>query len=136
MSSVAIRGLRHTLLRPWTFNIEADLSWLEQGAAVLNVKAKSENLRIDIGPNHVLAFEAIQKYLKEQFPEIFAGSESQTEAENVSHVHRLAKFLSSTSIVDSDAKNDQHYIDDLRAGAFQYIEAASADHIKPYQVNH
>ena len=73
MSSVAIRGLRHTLLRPWTFNIEADLSWLEQGAAVLNVKAKSENLRIDIGPNHVLAFEAIQKYLKEQFPEIFAG---------------------------------------------------------------
>jgi hypothetical protein len=36
--------------------------------------------------------------------------------------------------MESDSKSDQHYIDDLRAGAFQYVEAENDDHTKPYQV--
>jgi hypothetical protein len=58
-------------------------------------------------------------------------SPSQQESSVVGNV---VKLLSPTSN-ESDVKNDQHYIDDLRAGAFQYVEADSADHTKPYQVH-
>jgi hypothetical protein len=39
-----------------------------------------------------------------------------------------------TTIQDPESTLDQHYIDDLRAGAFQYIEAETSDQTKPYQV--
>jgi hypothetical protein len=59
MSSVGLRGLRHLLLRPWTFDVTSNVSWIEHGP-VFNVRAKSENFRLDVGPNHILAYEAVQ----------------------------------------------------------------------------
>ena len=137
MASVGIRGLRHLMLRPWTFNIASSVSWIELGP-VFNVTARSENFRLDVGPNHLLAVEALQRHLREKLPEFFAEtSRPQKSAEPASTstaVQNIARFLSPTTFGGTDDKNDQHYVDDLRAGAFQYIEASSTDNMKPYQV--
>jgi hypothetical protein len=98
-----------------------------------NIGSRSEVLRLGVGPNHLLAVDAISKHLREKCPEVFgvaaAGDDS---SEPGSALRNAVKFFSSP--IESDAKSDQHYIDDLRAGAFQYVEAENDDHTKPYQV--
>ena len=131
LASLGLRGLRHLLLRPWTFEVTSNLSWIEHGP-VVNVIARSEVLRIGIGPNHVLAVDAVSKHLREKCPEIF-GVDGDNSSEPGSALRNAVKFFSSSSN-ESDVKSDQHYIDDLRAGAFQYVEADNDEHTKPYQV--
>ncbi len=134
LAALGIRGNRHLLLRPWTFSISSAMTWIDHGP-VFNVRAQSEVLRLGIGPNHILALNAISNHLQEKCPEFFGPSQSSTEKDS-SVVGNVVKLLSpSTSSNESDVKNDQHYIDDLRAGAFQYVEAESAEHTKPYQVD-
>ena len=98
-----------------------------------NIGSRSEVLRLGVGPNHLLAVDAISKHLREKCPEVFgvaaAGDDS---SEPGSALRSAVKFFSSP--MESDSKSDQHYIDDLRAGAFQYVEAENDDHTKPYQV--
>jgi hypothetical protein len=77
-----------------------------------------------------------QKHLREKLPGFFAENpcRSRKTSGSSSTVQNVAKFLSSTSPSGADDKNDQHYVDDLRAGAFQYVEANHSDQMKPYQV--
>ena len=134
LAALGTRGNRHLFLRPWTFSISSLMSWIDHGP-VFNVRAQSEVLRLGVGPNHILALNAISTHLQENCPEFFGTSQSSSKQES-SVVGNVVKLLSPpTTSNESDVKNDQHYIDDLRAGAFQYVEADSADHTKPYQVD-
>jgi len=132
LAALGIRGNRHLFLRPWTFTISSSMSWIDHGP-VFNVRAQSEVLRLGIGPNHILSLNSISTHLQEKCPEFFGPGQSSSQQDS-SVVGNVVNFLSQTSN-ESDVKNDQHYIDDLRAGAFQYVEADSADHTKPYQVH-
>ncbi len=99
-----------------------------------NLGSRSEVLRLGVGPNHLIAVDAISKHLRDKCPEVFgvAAGAGDNSSEPGSALRNAVKFFSSP--IESDAKSDQHYIDDLRAGAFQYVEAENDDHTKPYQV--
>jgi len=108
---VGIRGLRHILLKPWTFELSLGMSWIDLGP-VLNVNVTSEVLRVSIGPNHILALKAIERHLVEKCPELFADKSEKSEPSSA--LQTAVNIFSSSK--DEESKNDQHYMDDLRAG--------------------
>ena len=131
-----------------------DLSMLEE-APNLIVKFCSDWLPIYVGPNHLIAFQKLNEYLVAQFastgsnPDSGEGSIEDKEATEKSSLssRKEANYTAlegakiSPSIQHPNAV-EQHYIDDLRAGAFQYVDESKDGHNnsgegnepKPYQI--
>lgn len=75
---------------------------------------ESENLRIALGPNHIVALTLIQSRLAQNFPEFFHRDGTSTETKPNRKSLPFAEILPGTK--DDESKTDQHYVDDLRAG--------------------
>ena len=79
------------------------MSWIDHGP-VFNISAKSQVLRLAIGPNHILALNAITNHLRKECPKLFEEKQDEIEPPG-SAVRKAVHFLSAAS--DSEAKNDQ-----------------------------
>ena len=104
LTSIGVRNVRHLVLRPWTFQIDSSVSWIDHGP-VFNISAKSQVLRLAIGPNHILALNAITNHLRKECPKFFEENREEIEAPG-SAVRNAVHFLSAVAN-DSEAKNDQ-----------------------------
>ena len=113
----------HKLLGPWSFEVNSEVQWPEPDLPRLpnvSVRVRSNLLHLEVGPNHILALEQIKSHVVESFPQWFeATTDQKTTASQPQIVENVTKAAT------SDA-SEQHYKDDLRAGAFQYIDASSS----------
>ena len=88
------------------------------------MRVQSNLLHVEIGPNHLLAINHRRDHVQAQFPHLF-------DKVQTSPVTTSKDKLSSPVTCSSE----QHYTDDLRAGAFQYVDASPALSVpKSYQV--
>ena len=117
----------HKLVGPWTFNVTSDADWSEspEGSPNVSLRVQSNLLHVEIGPNHLLAIDHLRDHVHAQFPHLFDTAQT-------SPVAASEDKLSSPVTCSSE----QHYTDDLRAGAFQYVDASPALIVpKSYQVD-
>lgn len=119
--TVLSNGAKRLLLNPWTVTFEFSAlveSWQRNDSEPqIHISIDSDCLMIDLSPEQIKCLEKIVKELSE-----FS-----------SHFTSQQEVPVKVTILEKD----QHYKDDLRAGAFQFIEASSANSDElplPYQV--
>ncbi|XP_069674298.1 intermembrane lipid transfer protein VPS13B isoform X2 [Periplaneta americana] len=125
MLTTACEGFSRPLLNPWSCNVDVCLAWepwlLVDSPPQVQLTAESDCIMIDVGPEHLRSLHLIWSEY-EPFLKLFT-SESETEMMKFTH---------------HSVDQDQHYRDDLRAGAFQFVDASSGssrdDVPLPYQV--
>ncbi|KRT78504.1 hypothetical protein AMK59_7595, partial [Oryctes borbonicus] len=125
---IITNGVSRLLLNPWTVSTEVCLFW-ESWQSIdsdpqIQISAESDCIMLDISPEHLKCIELIQKEVFE-FAANFSGANKTEELVGESP----------TKIPSSD--KEQHYKDDLRAGAFHFVDSTSnnIDELPlPYQV--
>lgn len=125
--TIVKEDFKKLLLNPWTILLDVMLFWeacysLDNDPQI-QIKADSDCLVVDISPEQINSFETVMKEIKE-----FTASMSLKD--NISD--RTTVCIQKKSI-----EKDQHYKDDLRAGAFQFVDASTenSDELPfPYQV--
>lgn len=113
---------RRLFLNPWTVSFEACLFWESwqcfNSEPQIHLTAESDCILLDINPESIQCFEIVSREFKEILSSFPLNKENVTE-----------------EVILTD--KDQHYKDDLRAGAFQFVDAntTNADELPlPYQV--
>jgi hypothetical protein len=121
-----IGAVVHNLLNPWSPAIKLTVSWLAYSPMpVLHLSLNSELLHLKFGPNHLIALKSLQSYLGGSQKERHDASKVSDKCyltENAPPRHSQSPTPSSVLSVGSStasAVGEQHYVDDLRAGAFQ-----------------
>ena len=122
--SVTNDSVKRLLLNPWTVTVEFSAfleSWQSnESEPQVHVAVDSDCLMMDVSPEQIVCVDKIVKEMVD-----------------------LASYFASGSLEEEDyvkvivPEKDQHYKDDLRAGAFQFIEASNANSEElplPYQV--
>lgn len=127
---VTMNDRKKLLLNPWTFSIEICLFWEpwqnNNNDPQIQISVDSDNLVLDVSPEHIKCIEKIASELK-QLAATYA----------VINAHQEESFLHDLSNLTSTEKDHQYYKDDLRAGAFQFVDSTTnnADELPlPYQV--
>ncbi len=121
-AAVSLSGIKNTVVTPWNVAVDFRLSWLDYFDQIpcIQISVNSEELTANLGPNCVLALKALQDELTSKFMR-----EKQESTDGGEHF--------STSEKPTEMQ-EQHYKDDLRAGAFQYMAEDSTDEPKAYQI--
>ena len=120
-TTIGIYG--HRFVGPWSFNVNAEVDAAHADPS-LSLRVKSTLLPIQVGPNHILALDLIKKHWNEHFPSFERQPEAADKEQQPPSV--LANVPSSNA-----SNNEQQFLDDLRAGAFQYV---SGGELRVYQV--
>lgn len=121
-------GITRLLLNPCTLTIETSLFW-ESWQSIdsdpqIQISIESDCIMIDISPQQIKDVEEIVKELTDFFI-------------NLSYENSLIETESSTETANVPTTDkEQYYKDDLRAGAFQFVDANNHNiaEILPYQV--
>ncbi|KAG5888478.1 hypothetical protein JTB14_022106 [Gonioctena quinquepunctata] len=96
--TVVNENYRKLLLNPWTLSIDVSVFWESwqslDSDPQIQISAESDCIILDISPEHIKCVEMVVKDINELFTSSRKGSQK-----------------------------DQHYKDDLRAGAFQFVDA-------------
>lgn len=120
--SAILNGNIKVLLNPWCFNVTTCLLWESSYSSEIipqiQIQADSESLYLDFGPDQIKIMKMVM-----QDCQLF-----------------LSEF---TSLSTSENKNEkqialsteQHYKDDLKAGAFQFVDGTADELPFPYQVS-
>ncbi|XP_044002415.1 vacuolar protein sorting-associated protein 13B [Aphidius gifuensis] len=110
-------------LKPLTMNIVTSIIWEPwqdtNNIPKIRIQAYSDDIRFDIGPEHIKVLQNIQNNIKKITDKYFSNYINEQ--------------------IDDDKKNtititEQHYQDDLKVGAFQFIEGNHDELPNPYQV--
>ncbi|XP_012268331.2 intermembrane lipid transfer protein VPS13B isoform X1 [Athalia rosae] len=121
--SVVLHGNIKVLLNPWCCNITLYLLWEPwqdvDTVPQIQIQADSESLYLDIGPEQMKIMSTVI-----QDCQIIATSFNQPPTEEGQT--QVKRAVTSNS--------DQHYKDDLKAGAFQFIDGNGDELPFPYQV--
>lgn len=120
--TVVKENFRKILLNPWTLTFELCLFWeswqTAESEPKIQLTAESDCIIFDVSPAHVQCVQMVLKDLQEFISKLPKKEREWKQPEPVSD-------------------KDQHYKDDLRAGAFQFVDANSntTDELPlPYQV--
>ena len=111
------------MVGPWTSKLLAKASWFEHDPEPFFIfNLMSDRLNFQAGPNHILALQSVHQYCQKM--NLFTRA-SQPEADAEEEV-----------VEEAAGHSEQSYKDDLRAGAFQYVETnhVEGNHPKPYQI--
>ena len=124
--SFLLNNIPHNLIGPFNIQISGSKTFLSQNfARNANIKIQINQVNIHLGPNHLYAMEKVQKNLADIF-----GESSQEEAE--ADAPRVDSDLLTDSELEKESEEELNFQDDLRAGAFQFLEATGQDP-SPYQ---
>lgn len=126
--------MRRLVLNPWSLTMGVSLFWeswqTSESEPQVQITVESDSLIIDISPEQIKTVQMVVKDIKE-FLAILPFEERNNES------------IISLDVLHKRSYNkekDQHYKDDLRAGAFQFVDAGSAENVDnlplPYQVFH
>ena len=154
LNHVSIGTYNHRFFGPCTVEFDFSTYWQD---AVLEcdpsfiIKFVSDAIAIHVGPNHILSLVRLNQHFKEElesYREISKIDDRKQDSTNETPSFReenncenLASVTNDSTVQEPTRQNVQsfvqNYIDDLRAGAFQYVEDNSkmlANEPKPYQV--
>lgn len=116
------------LLNPWSCTAECHLLWdMWSTFPQAQITANSDSILIDIGPDHLQILQLLITEYQPLLQNISQDSSAATRSERTEPCFGMSPVSS------------QHYKDDLRAGAFQFVEAAEGTRSSqelplPYQI--
>lgn len=120
-------GVQRLLLNPWTISVELCLFWESwqqcDSNPQIHVTVESDCFVLDISSEQIKCIEMLVNELQEFLTENLAETQNTT--------------TNPTTFITVNSERDQHYKDDLRAGAFQFVDATTnnTDELPlPYQV--
>jgi vacuolar protein sorting-associated protein 13B len=128
MSRTSFEGINHKLLGPWNLTSKLECIWVNDDLPHITTTVSSEVLNIEIGPESLLAISAtLNTFAKDPIDKAVVDDSSKED---------VVDIIVSGAGSGNKCSNEQHYIDDLRAGAFQFVDTGSGANIlpKPYQV--
>ncbi|PSN31470.1 hypothetical protein C0J52_23169 [Blattella germanica] len=125
LATTSYGGVSRPLLNPWSCSLDAGLAWepwqMENSPPQIQLTAEADCILLDVGPEHLRTLQLIWS----EYKPFLDSLQSSTKSEEASY---------KSPPIDQD----QHYRDDLRAGAFQFVDASSGstreDLPLPYQV--
>ncbi|TRY71636.1 hypothetical protein TCAL_05294 [Tigriopus californicus] len=127
LTRISYCGTSHQFTGPWTVNMKMSSIWLPHDPIPnITFKMDSDLFEIHVGPSHILAMDVIRQYV-EDFP---FGTKPSVGPLNLEHDEVVIQPVPK----NEEAQLEQSYVDDLRAGAFQYVTNESSEDPKPYQV--
>ncbi|XP_032691389.1 vacuolar protein sorting-associated protein 13B isoform X2 [Odontomachus brunneus] len=119
--SAILNGNIKVLLNPWCCNITTCLLWESSYSTEvipqIQIQADSESLYLDFGPDQIKIIKMVMQDCQLLLNEFASFSEGENKDEK--------QIVLST---------EQHYKDDLKAGAFQFIDGTADELPFPYQV--
>ncbi|KAL6262831.1 hypothetical protein P5V15_005621 [Pogonomyrmex californicus] len=119
--SAILNGNIKVLLNPWCCNVITCLLWESsynsETIPQIQIQADSESLYLDFGPDQIKIMKMVMQDCQLLLTEFTSLSTSENKNEK--------------QIVLS---NEQHYKDDLKAGAFQFVDGTADELPFPYQV--
>lgn len=122
-----------TLLHPTQFSTTVVLTkefW--QRNPVITVSGDCNFIQLDLGPKNIICLQAIAKSFGQRAVTASQGHRFKAGCSKPPLHSNLIRL--STPKIDMDA-NEEFYQDDLRAGAFQFVEISSDHHLPlPYQI--
>lgn len=124
---------KRLVLNPWSLSTSVSLFWeawqSSESEPQVQIVAESDCLILDISPEQIRTVEMVIKDVQE-----FLAILPFEHSDNGGNILPIEVFLKKSS-----TEKDQHYKDDLRAGAFQFVDAGTtenADNLPlPYQVS-
>ncbi|XP_074031826.1 vacuolar protein sorting 13B isoform X2 [Leptinotarsa decemlineata] len=126
--TVVNENYRKLLLNPWTFSVDVSVFWESWQSLDSNPQiqfsAESDCISLDISPEQIQCVAMVVKDINE----FTSSSQLQTRKNDDSLYEPIQR---------RGSEKDQHYKDDLRAGAFQFVDANnenSDEQPLPYQV--
>ncbi|XP_046469502.1 intermembrane lipid transfer protein VPS13B isoform X2 [Neodiprion pinetum] len=127
--SVVLDGNMKVLLNPWCCNITIYLLWETwqdiDTLPQIQVQAESESLYLDVGPEQIKIISTVMQECQ-IIANLINSSLSSEQEQDDGEEKTEKKFMASYS--------EQHYKDDLKAGAFQFIDGNGDELPFPYQV--
>lgn len=120
--SAILNGNIKVLLNPWCCNITTCLLWESsynsEVIPQIQIQADSESLYLDFGPDQIKIIKMVMQDCQLLLSEFasFSTNESKNEKQIV-------------------LSTEQHYKDDLKAGAFQFVDGTADELPFPYQVS-
>lgn len=120
--SAILNGNIKVLLNPWCCNITTCLLWESsynnEVIPQIQIQADSESLYLDFGPDQIKIIKMVMRDCQLLLSEFSSLSASESKNEK--------QIILST---------EQHYKDDLKAGAFQFVDGTADELPFPYQVS-
>ncbi|XP_067209482.1 intermembrane lipid transfer protein VPS13B isoform X1 [Linepithema humile] len=119
--SAILNGNIKVLLNPWCCNITTCLLWESSYCSEIipqiQIQADSESLYLDFGPDQIKIIKMVMQDCQLLVNELASFSTNKSKNEK--------QIVLST---------EQHYKDDLKAGAFQFVDGTADELPFPYQV--
>nr|CAI5821779.1 unnamed protein product [Callosobruchus analis] len=110
-------NFKKILLNPWTVTFNVSMFWeswqTTESHPQIQMSAESDCIMLDISPEQIKCVQFILKDIAE-FVSSFPAAPATTEENGVDQPAAVTKKATSDS-------REQHYKDDLRAGAFQFV---------------
>lgn len=120
--SAILNGNIKVLLNPWCCNVTTCLLWESSYNSEIipqiQIQADSESLYLDFGPDQIKIMKMVMQDCQLLLSELASVSTSENKNEK--------QIVLST---------EQHYKDDLKAGAFQFVDGTADELPFPYQVS-
>ncbi|XP_021693609.1 vacuolar protein sorting-associated protein 13B [Aedes aegypti] len=130
------------IVHPFSFNLQATLTqeyWKRD--PLIQVKLHSSYLQLDFNPNNLQEVQS----MSELFNQVLGAKSSEETASRTSVSASANMTPSRENLIplsapgfsrrDSKGVQEEHYQDDLRAGAFQFIESSRSNELPlPYQI--
>lgn len=120
--SAILNGSIKVLLNPWCFNVTTCLLWESSYSTEITpqiqIQADSENLYLDFGPDQIKIIKMVIQDCQLLLNEFASFPTTENKAEK-----------------QMTLSTEQHYKDDLKAGAFQFVDGTADELPFPYQVS-
>jgi len=120
--SAILNGNIKVLLNPWSCNVTTCLLWESsynnENIPQIQIQADSESLYLDFGPDQIKIMKMVMQDCQLLLNEFASLSTNENKNEK--------QIVLST---------EQHYKDDLKAGAFQFVDGTADELPFPYQVS-
>ena len=128
VSKTSCCHMNQKLLGPWNFRLGVDANWTETDKKwpLLTLQFHSETCTLYIGQQNCQTLKALAEKIRQEIPNADQDVKRNKRA--------VAKIVADDPI---GGPLEQNYVDDLRAGAFHFVEKREiewSEHAKPYQV--
>lgn len=130
-----------TIIHPFSFNLQATLTqeyWKRD--PLIQTKLKSSYLQLDFNPNNLTEIQRMTDLFNQVLNSKSSAEQDIALTTEISSANMTPSRdnlipIAAPSFSKASKTQEEHYQDDLRAGAFQFIESTRANELPlPYQI--
>ncbi|XP_047349792.1 vacuolar protein sorting-associated protein 13B isoform X2 [Vespa velutina] len=119
--SAILNGSIKVLLKPWCYNVTICLLWESwqdiEAVPQIQIQADSDSIYLDIGPDQIQIIKTVIE-----------------DCQLLLNNFQTSNIKDNSNEMQVVLSTEQHYKDDLKAGAFQFIDGTGDELPFPYQV--